>query len=101
MLKALLRLGVRERVVFEADPDTLRYSDEDPELGRVLKRAEGILTKVAEELATGSESQGDDPLKWVSQAMQKEGLRRGLNKEERCSATLGELFDLRDKDEEE
>ncbi len=41
------------------------------------------------------------PMRWLANRMQEEGLRRGLNKEERKKATLGELFDLRDKDEEE
>jgi len=33
-----------------------------------------------------------DPMRWLANRMQEEGLRRGLNKQERRSATLGELF---------
>ena len=33
-----------------------------------------------------------DGLKWLANQMQEEGLRRGLNKEQRKTATIGELF---------
>ena len=100
MLKVLNLLGHRESVALYGE------SGGNDELDRAMKRVlqgipekkEEVLRRLGEGLASSSSESGrseaGDDLKSLSQAMKEEGLRRGLNKEERKRATLGELFDL-------
>ena len=57
-------------------------------LGRELRSIREVLDMA--ELA--------DDMRWLGNRMQAEGLRRGLNKEERGKMTLGEAFNLKGED---
>ncbi len=107
------------------EPEKAEVSQEEEELWRELReflqKGEAMYTALPEEdrriIEQAQEMQkalgeaeldrqtremwGGGLAEWLMREMQQQGLRRGLNREKRKKATLNELFDLQDKDEEE